>query len=101
MIQKPLPPTRKELRRHAAGGAGGAAEEDRNGGHIGGACYASFSAISMPSGASGPTGMKSKSISPAWPIGRPCTWVLAASMDSGFTRNTTPRGVQLEPHLLD
>ena len=64
MIQKPLPPTQKKLRRHAAGGAGGAAEEDRNGGHIGGACYASFSAISMPSGASGPTGMKSKSIAP-------------------------------------
>ena len=65
----------KELRRHAAGGAGGAADEDRNGGHIGDACYAYFSAISMPSGASGPTGMKSKSIRPAWPSGRPCTWV--------------------------
>ena len=70
--------------------AGGAADEDRNGGHIGGACYAYFSAISMPSGASGPTGMKSKSIRPAWPSGRPCRWVLAASTDSALTRNTTP-----------
>ena len=52
--------------------------------------YAYFSAISMPSGASGPTGMKSNSIRPAWPIGRPCTWILAASTDLAFTRNTTP-----------
>src|SRR6516164_3718189 len=61
----------------------------------GGACYAYFSAISMPSGASGPTGMKSKSIRPAWPSGRPCTWVLAASTDSAFTTNTTPEASSL------
>src|SRR5262249_2212776 len=53
-------------------------------------CNAYFSAISMPSGASGPTGMKSKSISPVGPSGRPSTSVLAASTDSAFTRNTTP-----------
>src|SRR5262245_61837412 len=57
---------------------------------LGGACYGYFSAISMPSGASGPTGMKSKSIRPTWPRGRPCTWALAASTDSALTRNTTP-----------
>src|SRR5262245_8744687 len=82
----------------AAGGAGGAADEDRNGDHIGGACYAYFSAISMPSGASGPTGMKSKSIRPAWPIGRPCTWVLAASTDSALNRNT-PHGAASLDHI--
>src|SRR5262245_60719257 len=80
----------EELRGHAAGGASGAADQDGGGGHIGGASNAYLPWISMPSGAKGPTGMKSKSIRPAWPSGRPCRWVFAASTDSAFTRNTTP-----------
>jgi hypothetical protein len=55
----------KEPRRHA-----GAADQDEGGGHIGGASNAYLPWISMPSGARGPTGMKSKSIRPAWPSGR-------------------------------
>src|SRR5271156_777208 len=45
--------------------------------------------------------MKSKSIRPAWPIGRPCMWVLAASTDSAFTRNTTPGASSLNHIYLD